>query len=46
MLDSFLQASQNIIDSTRDWCLPVGCVSSWAGYCLAVPSDFALLNFL
>jgi hypothetical protein len=37
MLDSWLQAYQNITDSVRDWCLPIGWVSSWASYLLAIP---------
>lgn len=36
MLNSFLQASQGIINSIREWCLPMEWVSSWTGYGLAV----------
>ena len=27
-----------IVNNVRDWCLPMGCVSSWAGCSLAIPS--------
>jgi hypothetical protein len=32
MLGSCLQASQSIINNVKDWCLPMGWVSNWAGY--------------
>lgn len=35
MLDSYLQVSQSVINSVRDWHLLMGWVSSWVGYCLA-----------
>ena len=49
MLGSCLQAQQSIINSVRDWCLPMGWVSSWAGHWLAIPSasaPFLSLHFL
>ena len=27
-----------ILSKIRDWCLPMGWTSIWAGYCLAIPS--------
>ena len=38
MLGSYVQTEQNIISSVRDWCLPMGWVSSWASYWLTTPS--------
>ena len=32
-----LQAQQNTFESFRHWCLTMGYVSSWLGYCLAIP---------
>jgi hypothetical protein len=38
MLESCLQILQSIINSVRDWCLPMGRVSSWFSYWLDIPS--------
>ena len=38
MLDSYLQVQHNIITSVRDWCLPMGWISKWAGHCSTIPS--------
>ena len=42
MLDSCLQAEQNIINSFGDWFPYMGCVSNWASHWLAIPSISAL----
>jgi hypothetical protein len=44
MLDSPLKVKQNIINSIKDRCLPMGWVLSWASYCLAIPSVSALYS--
>lgn len=38
MLGSCLQALQSIINNVRNWCLPMGKVSSWSSYWLTIPS--------
>ena len=37
MLGFYLQAQQSVIKSVRDWDLSIECVSSWAGFWLAIP---------
>jgi hypothetical protein len=37
ILGSYLQAQYSIINSVRDWCLPMGRVSKWANHWSAIP---------
>ena len=37
MLGLCLQVQQSIINIVRDWCLPMGWISRWADYWLAIP---------
>ena len=43
MLDSYLQAQCSIINSVRDWFLPMRWVSNWACYWLSILAASALL---
>ena len=38
VLGSCLQPQHNIINSVRNWCLPIGWISTWPGHWSAIPS--------